>query len=424
MGFVNGSYSLKQFWDGAGWGNMGTHDLPAIIGKVVAVRSSEQEQQQVSSAAPADKMLYIGHSEGTTQFFASVGSQQAVDVLNEHIAFGVMLSPPMRMTGMGCPIFRDLADNDIIPQALFHLLESDQLKLFELFNTTAQSERFHNLLGSLCDDLGADGAVRKLDHAIASNPILNKIVPEKIRQDVLAAFNRTVCTSAFHFCFDGWFPDWKEHPADDVTKFDLLFKYVPSAQGWRNAMHYAQNIGNDGEFRQFDHFSFQKNAEAYGTGRMLYQCAFDSAEPDIHAKDKKKAHWWSKGHDGSRCRPPKYDIKRLKVPLALLSGSRDLLADRPDVEWLRRQLIDESKGESVNGSASNDILKFFHEMPHFGHLTYAIGTQDVMHDVFDDRIQGLFEKFGGEAGVRVLSKDTYSSTSGGEVEGDEEVVIV
>ena len=76
-----------------------------------------------------------------------------------------------------------------------------------------------------------------------------------MRKEVQSLFEKDICKFSMHACFDGTVGNHSSSNNDDFSKFGDLFQYVPSSQGWRNAMHYGQLIGNDGEFRRYDHFS-------------------------------------------------------------------------------------------------------------------------------------------------------------------------
>ena len=109
-------------------------------------------------------------------------------------------------------------------------------------NVTAQASWFHGLLDAGCNDFGADRLVDELTQLIADNPALRALVPASVRKELRALFDKDICKYSMHACFDGVVGDHSSSNYDDFSKFNDLFQYVPSSQGWRNAMHYAQLI--------------------------------------------------------------------------------------------------------------------------------------------------------------------------------------
>ena len=190
-----------------------------------------------------------------------------------------------------------------------------------------------------------------------------------MRDELKALFDKDICKFSMHACFDGVVGNHSSSNDDDFSKFNDLFQYVPSSQGWRNAMHYAQLIANDGEFRRYDHFSFAANVKAYGLLPMLQTLGRY---------------------------PPRYATERLTAPLAILSGEVDHLADRIDVQWLQKQLKHRGTFDWNAGKWAPQ-LRYFEEYPGFGHLTFAIGKEPQMREVFGEKIPMLFRTFAGKA---------------------------
>jgi len=60
--------------------------------------------------------------------------------------------------------------------------------------------------------------------------------------------------------------------------------------------------------------------------------------------------------------PPSFDIRGIKVPIAMLYGNSDVLADEKDV----KKLVDYLEP----GAGSNLV---YHEMFNMGHMTFHIG---------------------------------------------------
>lgn len=85
------------------------------------------------------------------------------------------------------------------------------------------------------------------------------------------------------------------------TRTPVYLTHTPAGTSMKNIFHFAQLI-QDGEFRQYD-YGFFGNSYMY--------------------------HSWS---------APKYDLTKVDLPIVLISGDNDWLADPQDVAWLRNQL--------------------------------------------------------------------------------------
>ena len=116
-----------------------------------------------------------------------------------------------------------------------------------------------------------------------------------------------------------------EDPSIDyIERYDMYMSNVPSGAGYKDFTHYGQGISpaKSESFKRYDMGSAKANNAKYGQ---------DS--------------------------PPDYDLKLLKFPLAVFSGSKDLLADPLDVKWTVAQM--------------KDTIIFDHEY-YLGHMSFAI----------------------------------------------------
>ena len=115
-----------------------------------------------------------------------------------------------------------------------------------------------------------------------------------------------------------------EDPSIDYTeRYDMYMSNCPSGAGYKDFIHYGQNIAaKEMSFKRYDMGSAKANKAKYGQSS-----------------------------------PPDYDLKLLNFPLAVFSGSKDLLADPKDVAWT----VDQMK----------DTIIFDHEY-YLGHMSFAI----------------------------------------------------
>jgi len=85
------------------------------------------------------------------------------------------------------------------------------------------------------------------------------------------------------------------------TRTPVYLTHTPAGTSMKNVLHFAQLV-QGGHFQKYDY--------GYFGNTYMYRS-------------------W---------KPPKYDLSKVKIPLALISGTHDWLADPEDVAWLRSQL--------------------------------------------------------------------------------------
>jgi len=116
----------------------------------------------------------------------------------------------------------------------------------------------------------------------------------------------------------------------------------PGGASMRAYLHYRQNMGED-NFRRFDYGTFEDNRKYYGSDK-----------------------------------PPAYDLSRVSIPMALFSGSLDILSTPEDVRTLASELpnvvmnVEISEpgfnhfhffwGKDAPTLVNNRVLKFFQDM--------------------------------------------------------------
>lgn len=90
-GHVSMSVSDVKYWDFS-WHEIGFYDLPASIDHVLAVTGQ-------------DKLLYVGHSQGTTALFVLLSEKPEY---NEKIVKGVLYAPIAYTENMRSPLIKVL----------------------------------------------------------------------------------------------------------------------------------------------------------------------------------------------------------------------------------------------------------------------------------------------------------------------------
>mmetsp|Transcript_35515 Transcript_35515/g.54332 ORF Transcript_35515/g.54332 Transcript_35515/m.54332 type:complete len:452 (+) Transcript_35515:19-1374(+) len=133
-----------------------------------------------------------------------------------------------------------------------------------------------------------------------------------------ALFNGKLCNMIMAIFMD-------EDPDIDYTeRYDMYMSNLPAGAGYRDLLHYGQLMHHkEDTFRRYDLDSKKKNKEKYGQDT-----------------------------------PPEYDLSLLDFPIAVFSGSKDLLADPKDVAWTVSQF-------------QPDNVVFNHEY-YLGHMSFGI----------------------------------------------------
>ncbi|KAG7157241.1 Gastric triacylglycerol lipase-like 4, partial [Homarus americanus] len=248
----------KEFWDFS-WDEMAAHDVPAVIDYILAHTSHPS-------------LYYIGHSMGTTMFFASMATRPEYHS-KVRMMFG--LGPVATVAHVRSPIrfIAPFADN---AQVL--------LKLLGKYEFLPHSPRFVRWTEALC---------------------------------TLHKFEEIMCRNAFFFLtgFDA--------PQFNMTWLPVILGHTPAGTSTRTVIHFAQEI-NSGKFLHYD-FGRKENQKRY--------------------------------HQPT---PPVYTLSHVKVPVVLIWGQNDYLADPQDVARLASELPQLKASFKV-------------ELPLFNHIDFLWG---------------------------------------------------
>ena len=111
---------------------------------------------------------------------------------------------------------------------------------------------------------------------------------------------QSLCGEFDNFCADVVkdFADMNPD-VDNMDRMEVFLKDYPAGAGYRNLVHYAQDIHNDG----FNRFNFGERANLVKYGYV---------------------------------EPPAYPLEDFNIPTALVAGTLDRLADPTDVAWLNQ----------------------------------------------------------------------------------------
>lgn len=247
----------ERFWDFS-WDEMAKHDIPAVIDYILKTTHHSQ-------------LYYIGHSMGTTMFFA-----------------GMSVSPEYNkkvkvMFGLG-------------PVATVSHIESP-IKFLAPF--AKDIKMLMNLLGEY--------------EFLPHNPRFIKWV-----EAICTSYNyeEIMCRNAL-FLLTGF-----DAPQFNMTWLPVILSHNPEGTSARTVVHFAQEV-NSGKFEHYD-FGKKENMRRYN-------------QPT----------------------PPPHHLNRITVPVVLISGKKDYLADPQDVAHLAAHLPN---------------LPFRIKVPNFNHIDFLWGT--------------------------------------------------
>jgi len=197
--FINPDFS--QFWQFS-WHEMGQHDLPAVIEHVLTSTGKEQ-------------VHYIGHSQGTTQFFiyASLYPEESAKKVKSMHA----LAPVAFMENMTSPMLQWAAKNLDALETLLNVLGWDEF--------LPESDLIAQLGGNGCND----------EHPNMQDMCENLLF-------ILCGFDRE---------------------ESNATLLPIISAHDPAGASTRQVLHYGQEI-KSAEFRQYD-FGPMENLEHYGS---------------------------------------------------------------------------------------------------------------------------------------------------------------
>ncbi|CAG4947991.1 unnamed protein product [Colias eurytheme] len=176
------------------------HDLPAMIDYVL--RTSEE-----------DKVFYVGHSQGTTAFFALASTRPEY---RRKIAMMYALAPMVYMTNARSPFVRMIAPNSPFFETLQKQLGYGEFRL--------PKELIHTIGGDMCEkQVGCKYLCSNVNFVVSGLNPLNM----------------------------------------DVDLIHEILSHLPAGASTRQMKHYGQALSSD-EFRKYD-YGIDTNTAVYGT---------------------------------------------------------------------------------------------------------------------------------------------------------------
>lgn len=196
---VSKSPAVWDFWQFSN-DEIALHDLPSMID--YALEISQQE-----------KLYYIGHSQGTTAFFALTATRPEY---NNKIIMMYALSPMVYMSNVRSPLFRMIAPTSQFQQRL--------KTQFGYGAFTPSKELIHTIGGVLCEsEIGCKKVCSNLNFVMAGVNV------------------------------DGM----------DANMLPIVMRHLPAGTSTKVIRQYGQGVASQ-EFRRFD-YGAEMNQQAYGT---------------------------------------------------------------------------------------------------------------------------------------------------------------
>ncbi|CAK1553107.1 unnamed protein product [Leptosia nina] len=270
--------ALADFWKFS-IDEIADHDLPVMIDYVL--RTSKHE-----------KLFYVGHSHGTTAFFALASTRPEY---RNKIAMMHALAPMVYMTNARSPFIRMLAPNSPFYDSLRYQLGYGELKL--------NKELVHTIGGDMCQN------------EIGCKHICNNV----------------------NFVVTGMNPSNM-----DVDSVSVIMNRMPSGASTRQIKQYGQSMAA-GELRKYD-YGIDTNAQVYGT---ILPPRYNMTEVKVpvflyHSDD----DWMAHPADVERLRKELPDVRDFyRVPVEHFSHM--------DFQFSRRapEVINERLVQSIKNSA-------------------------------------------------------------------------
>lgn len=196
----------NKFWDYS-FQDMAQYDVPANI-------------RHILSTTKQENLVYVGHSQGTTQMFAALTDPKTRDEINKKVKLFIALAPVVYLPHCTSKITRMIADNRFILSGL---------KTFGI----------HELM---------PGACSKTSKQSNFESFICKKVPAMC--DVVVSI------------FD------EDGHGNNKAKMPIYVRHSPSGSSLRTLLHFKQNLlqknKENPEFRMYDFGSSRRNKEHYG----------------------------------------------------------------------------------------------------------------------------------------------------------------
>lgn len=277
----------KRYWDYS-FHEMAKFDVPAVIDYIVETKRTEDRFHRQRLESP--RLIYVGHSMGTSMAFAMLSIRPEY---NDKIKAVFALAPVAYMRHIKSPL---------------------------------------RLLAPFSKDF--DWIMRFFGH--------NELLPQSKMVRYLAKYGCELTDAEKFLCENSIFVLCGFDRAQYNEKLtEVVFAHTPAGTSIKTIVHYAQEIHDDGLFKQFD-YGRNENELRYG-----------------------------------QATPPQYPVENITTPVALIYADNDWLAGPDDVQLLNRRL---------KNSLGMSRVPF----DTFNHLDFMWGL-DAKTLVYDDLIRRIEE---------------------------------
>lgn len=278
----------KRYWDYS-FHEMAIYDLPAVIDYIREVKSTEN-RYHAQQRLEHQEIIYVGHSMGTSMMFAMLSLRPEY---NAKVKAAFALAPVAYMRNIKSPI---------------------------------------RLLAPFSKDF--EWVMRFIGH--------NELLPQSKIIRWMAKYGCELTDAEKYICENSIFVLCgfdKEQYNEKLTP--VVFAHTPAGTSIKTIIHYAQEIYDDGLFKQFD----------YGRNENLIRYGQTVA--------------------------PEYPVENITIPIALIYAKNDWLAGPDDVQLLNQRL-------------KNSLGMFRVPFETFNHLDFMWGL-DAKALVYDGLIKQIEE---------------------------------
>ena len=196
--------SDKKFWDYS-FQEMGRYDVKANLELILKTTGKQ-------------KLVYIGHSQGTTQMFAALTDPEVSDYVNSKVSKYIALAPVVFLANQASLLVKAMVNTPLLEQG---------------------SQMF--------------GAYEWLPGTCSPNAVQSK-------------FQSYVCSIQPIFCNIGLSMFDKDPRYDNEKRMPIFMKHIPSGSSLRSLLHYKQLVKQDKfkpKFLMYD-FGTTENEKRYG----------------------------------------------------------------------------------------------------------------------------------------------------------------
>ncbi|KAJ8952387.1 hypothetical protein NQ318_014478 [Aromia moschata] len=278
----------KTFWDFS-FHELGVYDLPVIIDHVL-------------NTTGVNTVSYVGHSQGSTQFFAMAAAKPEY---NDKINLMVALAPVAYVEHIGEEVVQFLKNFFLVVD-----METDKRAGGEKRKKSQDKEEERQFILRCIEYVtNALNITYVLPHSPLASMALSLVCSDR-------SSLQSICVSMYN-SLGG------ESTQLNKTTLSIMVQTFPGGSAIKERKHYLQEV-KSARFRQYD-YGIVENYERYG-----------------------------------QTEPPDYDVSKITVPVALYPGGKDIIAvvtcEALDVDRLAQELPNLIRKQLVDDCSHLDFI--------------------------------------------------------------------